>query len=234
VYDQFNDKITLRVLLGMTYHDKEYSTRFFNAERDCKVFAKDLIIKEVSSYSRYNVPIKTYEVISKSYPNYPPYTKKLGETQNKIQHSYPVMMSFFLPKGSPQRVSLNSPVKIRTGRGGKVPTRTKRLDKLIKSKDNPNGKYISWSDYVAQEYEINLDFYYRNSLLRSTRKCLFGKNYATKEISKNKPKKKSNRDEAVKKRQRRKLFLTKHEIAVITHLLNIGFFGKDKTIYTPY
>ena len=229
MFNEFNENITLRSLLAMTRNDNQYKTRFDNAKRDCKIFASDLVIKKVSAYSRFNIPRETFEIISMSYPNYPPYVKKKGDKQKDIKHSYPVSMSFFMPKGSPQRVSLNSPVKLRTGKGGKVPTRTKRMDKLIQSEENPNRKYACWSDYVAKEFEINLDFYYRNSELRAKRNCLFGKNYATKSTNllKKKPSK-SNRDDKKKKRSRKMLFLTKHEIAVIDYLIRAGFFGNDK------
>lgn len=211
-----NPDITLRKLFLMTYDHPEYKNRIEFAERDCII--KSIKIKKVTTHSKYRTPTHSLEITSTSFPNYAPYLKKGKTKQRTTRHTYPITMSFFFPKKSDQTITMDTPVQLRTGKGGSWPNeRTlKNLNKRIKSKDKPRGKYIDLNDAVAQKYHINGDFYWRQSYIRSSLNCLPGRNYAPASST-------------------TKLFLTKHEIAVLYAMAKQGVIENtlDMTIMKP-
>lgn len=242
---KFNEKITLRSLLLISYDNESAQKRFKFASRD--IIITKLKVKKVTTYSRRKSPTRTIEVQSFSHPNYTPYLKKgktKGTSQTKqrtITHDYPVSISFYT-KGS-EEITLDTPVKLRTGKGGSYPKKPKNFDtkmkasaeqvsKAIKGKLKNNNIYVSFSDYVARRYHINGDFYWRQAYNRADEHCLFGRYYPpSKEKSPVKSKKTSKSKNAVNTQSKKKkskekplpkIFLTKHEIAVIDVLFRKG------------
>lgn len=215
---EFNPDVTIRGLLeatwtlarsGKTKAGNKRESRFENAERDCII--KSISVKKIVVYSKKGIPVYSLEVSSTSEPKYKEYLDK-GRRTKKVLHTYPVKFSFYFPgaKGD-QPLTLDTPVKIRTGKGGKWPKITPKMKKSIRSEKNPRGKYLSVNDLIAQEYGINGDFYWRISAIRSKLGFLFGVNYAPDPSGPDKD----------------GFFLTKHEIAVIYQLGKLGYFVMD-------
>ena len=182
-----------------TFSHAEVANRFDNKERDVlwSIRVEKRTVHEGTSAAR------TYEVFivrSSSYPQYRPYITKenirSGSKQRRYKHQYDVTISL-------QRLSIDSPVKLRTGanrgwnfsegaRGqvvGRGPTR-----RVVESDNVLNG--------------INGDFYFRLEWLYAQAGILFGRNYTNGPPSRTNP--------------HHILFLDKHMLRVVEQLMARG------------
>lgn len=154
---------------------------------------------------KFSTPSERLFVYSESAPQYGQFKKFKGKDskrQLKIRHSYDIIVCI-QPTSSGQYSFWDSKVIWRVGSQKKVPktipqnkvkcvhsdTRRrieKKFSKLPKKerivamkkefdKIRKNGKYINDSDYIASEYHIMLDFYYRDAFVMKAFDCLYGR-----------------------------------------------------------
>lgn len=222
-------RYTLREIWLYTY--EKYRNRFDYRERDV---LKSISIREIKSYDKNNLdnPIKRFDIITSSYPQYEPYVSLKGKhskKQRKVKHTYNSVFQF-------ESLNWNSKIKWRVGSQRKYPTsdtainynKIKQLhssvrEKLVKKygKGTPElkkaieahrkkAKYIDKGDYISQVYGIMGDWYFRcqgNAYLSGN---LFG-------LAWNKDK----HGDGVP-------FFDKHSLRVIEYLLKKGIIKRDR------
>lgn len=161
-------KYTIKDLINITF-DSKYKNRDIYRKRD-KI--KSIYIRKIKQYNSKDLKKPTYilEAISQSTPQYGVYIKKkvtkyykkgkktyTRKSQRSIKHNYNIYFRIYDPNGS-----INSyRWKVRLGEDRKWRTKKDINIKLIKSKNNPRGKYESIGDYNAQKYQINADWIFR-------------------------------------------------------------------------
>jgi hypothetical protein len=186
-------------------------TRFEYMIRD--VVKSAVRIQKVTTYDGKNPGegITKYVCQSSSYPQYYPYLTKKDSRgrartyQRTHRHTYDVIIQV-------NTLSLSQAgVKIRTGANKRYNFYPDK--NLIKSKKNPNGKYLSVGDYNIVVNGINPDHFFTQEYLRHADKCLYGKNY-------------TNGPPDTTRNKFQVPFLMKHELRVLITLMEAGIFTK--------
>ena len=197
---------TLKQLLQITA--VHYGNRFEYAERDV---VKHITVKKIRQISRHDEPdmprerIK-YEIVSKSYPQYPPYYTKKDKRgrarsyQRTIAHHYDVILEI-------DRLSLNTTNwKARVGSGKKweknppqnqiktlspktkdsfkrradvekTPEKIKKKYKELVDRHKRFAKYLDIGDYNSQVLGLNGDWIFRCDYPYFYHGHRFGRNY---------------------------------------------------------
>jgi hypothetical protein len=193
---QWNKDYSLRRLLVNTYAHAEVSNRFDNKDRDVLKgirIEKRTVHEGTSAARSYTVFI----VRSMSYPQYGPYITKaqlaLGHKQRRYKHQYEVTLSL-------ERLSIDSPVKLRTGA-----IRGWDFSPAARTKKMPNGTLRESKNVMNG---VNGDFFFRIEWLYAQAGILFGRNFT------NGP--------PIQTNPHGILFLDKHMIRVIETLMAHG------------
>ena len=193
--------LTLRILLNNTF--VYMKNRYDYADRDV---LKRIVIRKVSVYDGKNPgEARTrYDIISSSYPQYPPYymsnKTKWGHPRTKqrtYKHQYDVTIQL-------EKLSLDCDAfKLRTGADAK-------WDFTNKGKGywQGKGRQKRWIEGSNIKRGINGDFFFRLSFLYAQAGILFGRNWAEWPPRKTNPK--------------MLLFLDKHMLNTIRILVNKG------------
>lgn len=155
---------TLKKLVQNTYvHQRN---RFDNKNRDV---IKSVTIKEIAEYDLSTRKKRTKFLIeTASYPQYRPYytgTDSRGrprQYQRTYKHEYTVTIQL-------DRLSINTPVKLRTGTDMKWD-----FSAAGKSKKLPNGRILEGSNI---QRGINGDFFFRLEYIYAKENILFGRNW---------------------------------------------------------
>jgi hypothetical protein len=230
---------TIKEVLYLT-NSSSFRSRLRTSGRDVN---KTIRVQEVKtlSHGALNKPSIKYVITTKSWPQYPPYTKIKGKKslkQRKVYHEYENVLEL-------DRLSVNTKNwKARTGSEKllKKPNQnlikqiynetSKRLQKKAskkfkskkeqasyikkeKEKIRKRGKYLSVGDYQSRYLGINQDFLYRQEYVYWMNGHLYNRNrtkYAPKEKSTN---------------HKHIMFFNKHQIALIRVLLNRGILKND-------
>ena len=172
-----------------------------------KIYIQRRISYKKNKEGKFTAPDERLLIHTESTPQYYPYIKvksKKALKQRKIHHEYDCV--FVIQKDYKNEYNYwNSKVIFRIGSNKKYPksipqnkiksikreTRErieKRYSKLpyderrVKvskefEKIRKRGKYLDASDYVAQEYGINGDFYFRDAFIMSKYGCLYGRDW---------------------------------------------------------
>jgi len=193
---------TLRRLINSTYAHKQTRTRFDYKQRDLvrviQVEKTEVYDGKLPGEARTKFTIQT-----RSTPQYHPYyTKKDSrgrprKRQLKYRHHYQVIVQL-------DKLSIDVPVKIRVGAGG-------RWDFSAKGKPGKigrgrNAKIVEGSNLLRG---INGDFYFRCMYLYSRERILFGRDW-------------TNGQPPIRANPGMIVFLPKHAIAVVEYLMNRG------------
>lgn len=201
-------KWSIKTLMQIT--NEVASSRFFTKERD--VIRSAIQIKKFKVFDGKN-PKKAkihFQIYSASFPQYYPYYTKYDSRgrersyQRTYRHEYLVQISL-------ERLSINTPIKIITGSDKKYVFNVSK--NLIRSKQNPHGRYLSVGDYNIEVWGINPDHFFTQSWIRKQEDCLFGRNFA------NGPPIKANPSMVP--------FCGKHELLCLETLINSGFLKND-------
>ena len=224
---------TIPEVHNITY--KHYKTRFTYYKRDV---VKSIKIKEIKTIERHDRPgeprvLTKYWIISKSYPQYPPYVKKGQSRQRRIAHEYDVMLemdeltlttkNWRMRVGSGKKWMPNPPqsmIKTLYPRTKKTlknkalrHTQTQReantLYKQYVEKHKKRAKYLDTGDYNSRVLGLNGDFIFRCSFAYWKAGHLWGRNYYG-----NVPATVTNPLNIV--------FFTKHQLGVMKVLMNSG------------
>ncbi len=160
---RIENKFTIKNLIQNTYLQQK--NRFDNRDRDV---LKSIKVKKVSSYELSSTRIRTKFIIeTSSYPQYYPYfTKKDSRGrdrsyQRSYKHHYDVTIQL-------ERLSINVPVKLRTGSDLKWDFSKEGRTKKV------NGRVIEGTNIKRG---INADFFFRLEFLYHKAGILFGRNW---------------------------------------------------------
>lgn len=226
---------TLQKVIEFT--KEKYPNRFDYKNRDV---IKSITIKDITQIERHDVPegprqYKKYEILSKSYPQYPPYYTgkdsrgRIISYQRSVMHQYDVIIemdelslstkNWTLRVGSGKKWKKDPPQnKIKT-----LYARTKRrLKRKASRSDNPTAKYrqlvkehkrrapyLDVGDYNSQVLGLNGDWIFRCDYPYYKHNHRFGRNYYG-----NVPARITNPSNIV--------FLPKHAINTIEQLMQRG------------
>jgi hypothetical protein len=186
---------------------ESHPNRFDYAKRDVIKSAIRIVKVKVYDGKQPGLARTKFEIFSSSFPQYEPYYTvydsrgRIRAYQRTYKHQYKVTIQM-------DELTVRNPIKLRTGQDFKYNFNPNPSS--IKSKSNPNGRYLSVADYNIEVNGINPDFFFTNSWVRHEEDCLVGKNYANGAPLKSNP--------------FLLPFLTKHEIVVLETLLNYGIF----------
>lgn len=220
-------RFTIKEVMQIT---KQYvPNRYEYMKRDV---VKRVYIKQVKEVQRHDIPGKPrerikYEIVSKSYPQYPPYytgKDKRGRPiryQRTISHHYDIILEM-------DRLSINtSNWRMRVGSGrkwekkppqSKVKTiykeNRKRWSKDRQTLHRKKAPYLDSGDYNSRTKGINGDWIFRCSFAYYAHDHLYGRNYYG-----NVPAKKMNPKNVV--------FFPKHALNMINQLMNKGILKND-------
>ena len=197
----WNHAWSLKRLLMNTYAHSEIRNRFDNMKRDV---LRGIRVEKRTVHDGIS-PSKTwtvYRIISFSYPQYSPYTSSTnrltGSKQRRYKHQYEVVLSL-------QTLSMNSPVRLRTGANRKWD-----FSPAGRSRKLPNGIVREGTNV---RNGINGDFFMRLEFLYAQAGILFGRCYA------NGP--------PIHTNPHRILFLDKHALRVVRTLMERGILVRD-------
>ena len=179
---------TIREVLNFTH--QKFRSRFLYEKRDV---LHRITIKRVRTLSpdRPGEPVVTYEVVSKSYPQYKPYfTKKdkrgrVRRFQRSVSHEYETIFQL-------DQLSIDTPHwRTRTGSGKKWETHppqqqiksiyrenAKKLTDDQKAGIKKTAKYLNVGDWNARVRGIMADFRFRQSYALQVHGHLFGRDEA--------------------------------------------------------
>lgn len=196
----WNAEWTLRRLLLNTFAHADVANRFDYKDRDVLrgIRIEKRTVHDGTSPSKSWV---VYRVVSSSYPQYSPYlssrNRQMGTMQRRYRHSYEVVISL-------QRLSIDSPLKIRTGANRKWD-----FSPQARAKKMSNGVV---RESLNVQRGLNGDHFLRLEWVRHEVGILFGRCYANGPPIHTNPQKIQ--------------FLTKHELRVIEQLINHNILGQ--------
>jgi hypothetical protein len=189
----------IQQVMQFTY--QYFPTRFNTYRRD---IVKRIQIKEIREIERHDVEPRErikYQIISKSYPNYPPYLKKGKRYQRSIAHYYDVVLEMDeltltttnwrmrvgsgrkwvdkLPQSQIKKLYRETKNKLRkkAGRKGKTKKEANQLYKKYVEKHKKRAPYLDEGDYNSRVLGINGDWIFRDSYAFWHHGHLWGRNY---------------------------------------------------------